>query len=213
MLIHLQGLFDPKKVNPESPEDIPRTARQVTRQIRRRISLGDLSSTTSKKTTGLRKTIADKVVEALTSPAVLDHIITVISDKLCESISHSLSKTVEAQVKSALDEHIKPLRETIQKQHETTTEQKSIIQKQAELVIAINNRVTSNEQTLNEYNTEIGDLYQRINLLETRIENQEQYSRRTSLRFHNIQTPVDRSGRIIPRQYRRSHSKYMQSEA
>ena len=212
MLIHLQGLFDPKKVNPESPEDIPRTARQVTRQIRRRISLGDLSSTTSKKTTGLRKTIADKVVEALTSPAVLDHIITVISDKLCESISHSLSKTVEAQVKSALDEHIKPLRETIQKQHETITEQKSIIQKQAELVIAINNRVTSNEQTLNEYNTEIGDLYQRINL-ETRIENQEQYSRRTSLRFHNIQTPVDRSGRIIPRQYRRSHSKYMQSEA
>jgi hypothetical protein len=45
------------------------------------------------------------------------------------------------------------------------TEQKSIIQKQAELVIVTNKRVTSNEQTFYEYNTEIGDLYQRINLL------------------------------------------------
>ena len=173
-----------KRVNPESPDDLPGT-------------LGDLSSTTSKKTLGLRKTIADKIVEALTSPEVLDHIIPVISDKLCESIVHSPSKTVEAQVKSALDEHIKPLRETIQKQQKTITEQKSIIKKQAELVIATNKRVTSNEQTLNEYNTEIGDLYQQINLLETRLENQEQYSRRTSLRFHNIQVPIDRSGRII----------------
>ena len=85
----------------------------------------------------------------------------------------------------------------MQKQQETITEQKSIIQKQAELVIATNKRVTSNEQTLNEYNIEIGDLYQRINLLETRIENQEQYSRRTSLRLHSIQTSIDRSGRII----------------
>lgn len=186
-----------KRLNPESPDELPGTARQVTRQIRRRNSLGDLSSTTSKKTSGLRKTIADKVVEALTSPEVLDQIIPVISDKLCESIGNSLSKTVEAQVKSALDEHIKPLKETIQKQQETITEQKSVIKKQAELVIATNKRVTSNEQTLNEYNTEIGDLYQRINLLEIRLENQEQYSRRTSLRFHNIQVPIDRSGRII----------------
>ena len=183
-----------KRLNPESPDELPGTARQVTRQIRRRNSLGDLSSTTSKKTSGLRKTIADKVVEALTSPEVLDQIIPVISDKLCESIGNSLSKTVEAQVKSALDEHIKPLKETIQKQQETITEQKSVIKKQAELVIATNKRVTSNEQTLNEYNTEIGDLYQRINLLEIRLENQEQYSRRTSLRFHNIQVPIDRSG-------------------
>ena len=95
MLIHQQDLFD-QRVNPESPEDLPGTARQVIRQIRRLNSLDDLSSTISKKTTGLRKTIADNVVEALTSPEVLDHIIPVISDKLCESIAHSLSKTVEA---------------------------------------------------------------------------------------------------------------------
>jgi hypothetical protein len=29
------------------------------------------------------------------------------------------------------------------------------------------------------------------------VENQEQYSRRTSLRFHNIKVPVDQRGKII----------------
>jgi hypothetical protein len=50
---------------------------------------------------------------------------------------------------------------------------------------------------MNIYNTEIDDLYQWINLLKTRLENQEHYSRKTNLRFHNIQIPIDRSGRII----------------
>jgi hypothetical protein len=47
------------------------------------------------------------------------------SKKLRESIGNSLSKTVEEQVKSDLDEHIKTLRETIKKKQETITEQKS----------------------------------------------------------------------------------------
>ena len=33
--------------------------------------------------------------------------------------------------------------------------------------------------------------------LEIRIESQEQYSTRTSLRFHNIQVPFDERGRIV----------------
>jgi hypothetical protein len=33
--------------------------------------------------------------------------------------------------------------------------------------------------------------------IEIRVENQEQYSRRTSLRFHNIKVPVDQRGTII----------------
>ena len=33
--------------------------------------------------------------------------------------------------------------------------------------------------------------------LEIRLESQEQYSRRTSLRFHNIKIPVNEWGRII----------------
>ena len=47
---------------------------------------------------------------------VLDHIISVISDKF--------NKIVEAHVKSALDDHIRSLRETIQKHQEAITEQK-----------------------------------------------------------------------------------------
>jgi hypothetical protein len=37
----------------------------------------------------------------------------------------------------------------------------------------------------------------KISELEIRVENQEQYSRRTSLRFHNIKVPVDQRGNII----------------
>ena len=36
-----------------------------------------------------------------------------------------------------------------------------------------------------------------VNNLEVRLEHQEQYSRRTSLRFHNIDVPVDDRGHII----------------
>ena len=48
-----------------------------------------------------------------------------------------------------------------------------------------------------EHDNEIEVLYRRINELEYRLENQEQYSRRTSLRFHNIRVPVDAKGNIV----------------
>jgi hypothetical protein len=44
---------------------------------------------------------------------------------------------------------------------------------------------------LKEHSTEVDALYNKIIELESRIEGQEQYSRRTSLRFHNIKVPVD----------------------
>jgi hypothetical protein len=44
---------------------------------------------------------------------------------------------------------------------------------------------------LKEHSTEVNALYNKIIELEFRIEGQEQYSRRTSLRFHNIKVPVD----------------------
>jgi hypothetical protein len=39
-------------------------------------------------------------------------------------------------------------------------------------------------------------LYNKIIELESRIEGQEQYSRRTSLRFHNIKVPADERGNV-----------------
>jgi hypothetical protein len=47
-----------------------------------------------------------------------------------------------------------------------------------------------------EHSTEVDALYNKIIELESRIEGQEQYSRRTSLRFHNIKVPVDERGNV-----------------
>ena len=47
---------------------------------------------------------------------------------------------------------------------------------------------------LKEHSTDVDALYNKIIELESRIEGQEQYSRRTSLHFHNIKVPVDERG-------------------
>jgi hypothetical protein len=49
---------------------------------------------------------------------------------------------------------------------------------------------------LKEKDKEIDSLHDIVNNLEVRLEHQEQYSRRTSLRFHNIDVPVDNRGHI-----------------
>ena len=49
---------------------------------------------------------------------------------------------------------------------------------------------------LQEHNIEADAMYHKICELEERIESQEQYSRRTSLRFHNVKVPVDSKGAI-----------------
>jgi hypothetical protein len=44
--------------------------------------------------------------------------------------------------------------------------------------------------SLKEKDKEIDSLHDIVNNLEVRLEHQEQYSRRTSLRFHSIDVPV-----------------------
>ena len=69
-----------KRSNPDSPDTLPATQKQTLRQIRRRNSVGDLSDLgTNKKTPVSRKNITDKVLEALTSPDVLNKIIPILS--------------------------------------------------------------------------------------------------------------------------------------
>ncbi|CAC5390839.1 unnamed protein product [Mytilus coruscus] len=99
-------------------------------------------------------------------------------------------------VKSTVEEHIAPMTETIKKQ-EKNAEQRQMIAVQAANHLSLNKIVVENLHRLDDYNAEIGDLYQKIGLLENRLENQEQYSRRTSLRFHNIQVPVGIIGKVI----------------
>ena len=51
------------------------------------------------------------------------------------------------------------------------------------------------DESLKERESKIEVFYKKINELALRVENQEQYSRRTSLRFHNIRVPLN-MGRI-----------------
>ena len=51
--------------------------------------------------------------------------------------------------------------------------------------------------SMKEQDAEINAQFNTISELEIRVENQEQYSRQTSLRFHNINVPVDQRGKII----------------
>ncbi|CAC5359747.1 unnamed protein product [Mytilus coruscus] len=123
-----------KRGNPDSPDSLPATQKQSTRQIRRRHSnsIGDLRGVGERKTPTLRKTVADKVLDALNSPEVLN-------------------------------------------------------------VIATLNHIS----TIKEQGKDLDCLSDEIADLKIRVESQEQYSRRTSLRFHNVPVPVDNHGKIL----------------
>ena len=71
-----------KRSNPESTDSLPATQKQTLWQIRRRNSVGDLRDLgTNKKTPVSRKNIIDKVLDALTSPDVLNKIMPILSEK------------------------------------------------------------------------------------------------------------------------------------
>ena len=74
-----------KRSNPESPDSLPATQKQTLWQIRRRNYVGDLRDLgTNKKTPVSRKNIIDKVLDALTSPDVLNKIMPILSEKMAD---------------------------------------------------------------------------------------------------------------------------------
>ncbi|CAC5406105.1 unnamed protein product [Mytilus coruscus] len=100
-------------------------------------------------------------------------------------------------VKSTVEEHFAPMTETTKKQQEKIEEQRKVITVHSANHLSLNKIVVENMHRLDDYNSEMGNLYKRIGLLENRLKNQEQYSRRTSLRFHNMPVPVDRYGKVM----------------
>jgi hypothetical protein len=68
--------------------------------------------------------------------------------------------------------------------------------KQAAIITTLQTTAKDHTLALKEHSTEVDALYNKIIELESRIECQEQYSRRTSLRFHNIKVPVDEWGHV-----------------
>lgn len=180
-----------KRLNP-SPESSQGT--QKLRPIKRRNSVGDLRdlANTSKKTPASRKSLTDKILEALKSPEILDVIIPVLADKLSESLFAEMEDEVNKQV----TEQLQPMKEQLESQAQVIETQKVKITKQ---FIDLSSLQRANEgqiQRANQHQKDIQYLIGRIEELESRLENQEQYSRRTSLRFHNISVPVDERGRI-----------------
>ena len=78
--ISLSSSKSNKRSIPDSPDHLPATQKQNMRQIKRRNSVGDLRDI-EKKTSSARKTVTDKVLEALTSPDVLNTIIPLLAEK------------------------------------------------------------------------------------------------------------------------------------
>jgi uncharacterized protein YoxC len=101
-----------------------------------------------------------------------------------------MGASIVSSIQSCIDSHIKPLIETINKQQQTIADHEGKINVQT-------NKLAEQGLTIKEQYAEINALYNKVAGLENRIESQEQHSRRTSLRFHNIQVPVDERGRIV----------------
>ncbi|CAG2187077.1 unnamed protein product [Mytilus edulis] len=181
-----------KRGNPESPENLPGTQKQQTRQIRRRNSIGDISETLKKKPASLNKSVANKVLEALSSPEVLDTIIPVLTQKLSEA----LSPIIEAEVKNCIEEQIKPMSEKIISQEKEIANNYQNICKLFIQVNRLEKCCKDRIDQIKEQDKELDAQCNAIKDLETRLENQEQYSRRTSVRFHNVPVPIDEQGKI-----------------
>ena len=189
-----QSLGSNKRSLPDSPDNLPATQRQVTRQIRRRNSLGDLRdiNPSQKKVPASKKSIADKVLEALSSPDVLQQIIPILSQKICENIE----SMIETQIQDCVQTQIKPLMETVRSQQVTIDDLKEKTCKQFITIHGLERGMADQIRSLKEHEKEIEALYSKIGELEVRLESQEQYSRRTSLRFHNLTVPVNDRGFI-----------------
>ena len=188
-----------KRPIPDSPDDLPATEKQQQRQIRRRNSIGNLSDILPKKApaSATRKSIADKVLDALTSQDVLSKIVSILSQKICETIESTINTTVEDKVQQCIDTHVRPLTVKIHEQNDVIKEQEQLITKQANEISVLDTSVKDHTWALKEQAREIDALYSKLLELELRIESQEQYSRRTSLRFHNIKVPVNQKNEII----------------
>jgi hypothetical protein len=111
--------------------------------------------------------LSDVVCAVITNPQFVDAIIPMVLDKVLEAVRPRVEKNV--------NDRLQPYIETIEHTKTTVLAQETVIQQQ--------------NQTIN-------NLTNKINKLGSRIEEQEQYSRRTILRFNNVKAPTNDRGEI-----------------
>ena len=109
---------------------------------------------------------------------------------------NTIKDIVDDKIKTHVDAHVHPLIETVRNQQKTITEQEQTLLKHAAIITTLQTTAKDHTLALKEHSTEIDALYNKIKELESRIEGQEQYSRRSSLRFHNIKVSVDERGNV-----------------
>jgi hypothetical protein len=85
-----------------------------------------------------------------------------------------------------LNEVVKPLQDTVNNQAAMIQEQKGTIDKHVK-------KLVDHEFTITRQAERINDLENQYYDLDIRLDDQEQYSRRTSLRFHNVPCPDPRN--------------------
>jgi flagellar biosynthesis chaperone FliJ len=134
-----------------------------------------------------------KVLEALTSPDVLNKIIPVLSEKIGETIS----TLIESEIQACVATHIHPLKKIGHKQEKIIEKHEQKMCKQFIQINTLERTIKDQSLAINEHEAELESLHKKMSELEIRLESQEQYSRRTSLRFHNIKVPVNERGGII----------------
>ena len=157
----------------ENPSQIPR--RSI--NLRRRNSLPDIKSVqdfdipenlkvpVQTESQGQSFYLHEMVYRTMCTPSFISAIAPLLAPTLCAALKPEIERTINATIQSAVERTIAPLIATIESQRVEIAQQKS--------------HIANLEQA-------VGDLYKRTEELEIQQEEQEQYSRRTCLRFHNI---------------------------
>ena len=162
-----QYIYGKKRNNPDSPDSYSPSDKQLEKQPR---TFSPLS-----------KSLDNVIVDEVTSDTVVQlsdvvcatlnnpDFISSIIPTIAEKVIQLMQPKIEQMVKDAIQPHLQPL-----------------LDKQVIL-----------EETVSQLQNNNANLKAKIDLIDMRLEEQEQYSRRTSLRFHNVRVPTDRKGNII----------------
>ncbi|CAG2216653.1 unnamed protein product [Mytilus edulis] len=112
--------------------------------------------------------LSEVVCATLNNQAFINTIIPMIAEKIMDQVKPKIIEIV--------DDRIQPYIDTITQNKDALILQEAEMKKQSD---------------------EIKSLKSKLVKVESRIEEQEQYSRRTSLRFHNVPVPTDNNGAVI----------------
>lgn len=195
--ININKDYDSKRKQPSSPDDLPAEIKQTSRQTKARtlsfsseelnryeINDSKVDKILSRKS-GFTFNIQELICGILKDDSFIDKIV----PKICQSVCEKL----EIKYESLVRDIVKPLEDQVSSQAAQIKEQNTTIdlhvQKLVDHELMIRDQgatIIELKQTLFELQKETEDLYILNNELEQRLDEQEQYSRRTSLRFHNI---------------------------